>query len=79
MQSSRRIAVIDFELVFDIWSLLFCCIRWHRPSLKTSDYSHLLYHPVSSAIRATLEDGHDLVASKFEELLLSTKPWIPAF
>ena len=83
MQSSasKRVAVVDFELVFDVWSLLFCCIRWQRPSLQTSDYSLLLYRPVEAALASTLTDisQRELVACKFEQLLLSVKPWIPSF
>jgi len=35
--------VIDYELVFDVWSLLFCVLRMDEPSLKNIDYTRVLY------------------------------------
>jgi hypothetical protein len=53
--SGKRLAIIDFELVFDIWSLLFCCIRCEKQALKNEHYEHLLYRPIRQAISDSLK------------------------
>lgn len=74
-------AIVDLELVFDFWSLLFCCIRWQRPSLQNAEYESIVNHSVQSAIQSLLseETQRQQVAGKFEQLLPSVKPWIPSF
>ena len=37
-----RIA-IDFELVYDVWSLMFCILRMEEPTLLNDDYPRVIY------------------------------------
>jgi len=74
--SGKRLAIIDFELVFDIWSLLFCCIRCEQQGLKNEHYQHLLYKPVRQAIGDSLkalEGQSDQVSGEKEVSLVTEK------
>ena len=81
--------IIDIELVFDFWSLLFCAARhvisnkYHGVTLSNKDYSHIVNKPINVAVRA-LQASHGLsdedvqnILSTFESHLSSIKPWIP--
>ena len=45
---------IDFEQVFDIWSLVFCIARQHQ-QLKNSDYSKIVNFTVEQALSNIFE------------------------
>ena len=49
--------IIDLELVFDFWSLLFCAARqvisnnYHGVILSNKDYAHIVNKPISEAVK----------------------------
>lgn len=70
---------IDFEQVFDIWSLVFCIARQHR-QLKNSDYSKICNFSVEQALSNIFEKDAQKVKelkSAVEGMNNTTKPWIP--
>jgi len=54
--------VIDLELVYDVWSLLFCCIRSKVPTLKNDDYLKIVGQSVKQSIDKLIENADDRVA-----------------
>jgi len=38
---------IDLDLAYDIWSLLFCCIRTHFADFSNADYTKIFFKPIS--------------------------------
>lgn len=34
---------IDYELVYDVWSLMFCILRMDDSSLRNEDYPKVIY------------------------------------
>ena len=42
MEIKKKIAVIDYELVFDVWSLMFCILRMDNPAFTNQDYDKVL-------------------------------------
>lgn len=34
MHPTKRLAVVDYELAYDVWSLLFCVLRMDEPNLS---------------------------------------------
>lgn len=57
--------IIDLELVFDFWSLLFCAARqvisnnYHGVTLSNKDYAHIVNKPISAAVKS-LQVTHGL-------------------
>jgi hypothetical protein len=78
---SKSTIVIDLELVYDIWSLLFCCIRSKVPTLTNSDYLKMVNKPVKKVISELIvnPEERDEVQAAFDENFESVKPWIPYF
>ncbi len=35
--------IIDYELVYDVWSLMFCILRMDDPNLRNEDYTQVFY------------------------------------
>jgi hypothetical protein len=50
----QKTVAIELELVYDVWSLLFCCIRTHCPDFKNKDYTKIFYRPVSEVLNEVL-------------------------
>lgn len=67
---------IDFEQVFDVWSLVFCICR---SSLRMSnkDYDKIVNKTISDSILTLCPDTHSDLLNTFETYLPSVKPWIP--
>lgn len=57
--------IIDIELVFDFWSLLFCAARqvisnnYHGVTLSNKDYAHIVNKPIGEAVK-NLQVAHGL-------------------
>jgi hypothetical protein len=57
--------IIDIDLVFDFWSLLFCAARqvisnnYHGVTLSNKDYAHIVNKPIGEAVK-NLQVAHGL-------------------
>jgi hypothetical protein len=57
--------IIDIELLFDFWSLLFCAARqvisnnYHGVTLSNKDYAHIVNKPIGEAVK-NLQVAHGL-------------------
>jgi hypothetical protein len=67
----QKIAVIDYELVYDVWSLLFCVLRMNEP-LTNSSYPRVINRPLAKILKPEQ-------VGIFNEYLVCIKPWYPAF
>ena len=88
MVDSHKRIIIDFELAFDVWSLLFCVARQtimntKSVSLSNRDYIHIINKPVSLGVQS-LQKTYGLsdnerqeIVSIFNKHVMSIKPWIP--
>lgn len=77
--SSRALVVIDFELVFDVWSLLCCCVRAAprtQPFLTNEVYPTLFHKQLSQTVG---DFDKETVIRSFRALASSVKPWVPAY
>ena len=80
--------IIDFELVFDVWSLLCCCVRaaHYRDSQQPQiafqsqeTYPTLFHKPVQEAVSNFSSADSSAILESFRRLAPSVKPWIPAY
>ena len=88
MVDSLKRIIIDFELAYDVWSLLFCVARQiimnkKSVSLTNRDYIHIINKPVSLGVH-TLQKTYGLSDDEGQEIInifnkhvMSIKPWIP--
>ena len=85
--------VFDFELVFDVWSLLFCVARSQLGKAKKAlpvklNYDIIVNSSIELAakqicLRHLEEEERDAIGkeivNQFELNLTTVKPWIPYF
>lgn len=88
MVDSHKRIIIDFELAYDVWSLLFCVARQtimnkKSVSLTNRDYIHIINKPVCLGVH-TLQKTYGLSDDEGQEIInifnkhvMSIKPWIP--
>ena len=79
----RPLVVIDFELVFDVWSLLCCSVR-ATSSAQTrfptqQIYPNLFHKPVQQAISEYSSEDATVILDSFKRFAPSVKPWIPMY
>lgn len=72
MNPARRVIWIDYELVWDVWSLGFCCLRMDHPNLTNKDYPSILYKDPSCFLKPATYD-------LYLKHLPSVKPWYPGY
>ena len=90
--NSRALVIIDFELMFDVWSLLCCCVRaaptTTLPFQSQQEFPTLFHRPVREAIEefsascgldAPTATTSETIFNSFKVLAPSVKPWIPAY
>lgn len=84
----KRRAIIDLELAFDVWSLLFSVTRQVlmnsvKVTLCNNDYVLILNKPVAEALETIKktyllsEYTTNVIKETFEKHVPSVKPWLP--
>jgi hypothetical protein len=63
---------IDAELVWDYWSLMFCCLKMDNPHFNNSNYAQILYKKPETFLT---KNGLDM----YHKNLHSVKPWIHGY
>lgn len=48
MSQKNKVYWIDYELVWDVWSLAFCCLRMDEPSINNAAYPRVFFKEPSS-------------------------------
>ena len=72
MNQKKRVVWIDSELVWDYWSLMFCCLRIDQPTFTNNDYTKVFYKAPSTFLSPkSLE--------LYQSHLVSVKPWYPGY
>ena len=69
---TNKIIYIDYELVWDIWSLAFCCLRMEHPKLTNADYFKVFYKKPASFLSES-------AYAHFISHKQSVKPWHPYY